>query len=336
MKRLLILLLIPLLLTGGCGFGKREEKNDGTKWAQGAMLRVGDLQIDYREGLVYLDATRKDYERYYGTDIWNYRIKSNGDTLGITVKEQVLEAIIYVKIVCSMADGLNVYLSDDELKDVDLQAEEYVKSLEGSEILKMGVNTDVVRRIYSDNLLARKVFERATLNIDTNISNETAGQHHFYSIAVRNSKIGPDGERVDYSEAEREAIREQLREIKESWENSSDMYSFAKTKTEDLSMLDLMIGIGDLEDKNLEAALMKLRDGAFSDIVESGNFFYVFYCRTAFDVDATQEKKEEMIEKRREEAFEALYEGWREATDVEVNSEIWDSIDVFTVKIGDE
>ncbi len=337
MKRLLTIILCFAILAGGCSNPFVNEKKDDTVgWVDGAMLKVGEQQIDYREGLVYLDATKKDYEQYYGTDIWNYRIKTNGDTLGITVKEQVLESIIYVKIVCLKANELNVYLSEDELREVDEQAAEYMKTLEGSEILAMGVNENVVRRIYNDNYLARKVFEQATLNIDTNIPNEIACQHHFYSIALRNAKIGANGERVEYTEGERLAIRDQLYSMRETWKTYSDMYSYAKTKTDDLSMLELMIGTGDLKDKALESTLMGLKDGEFSDIIEGENYSYIFYCKTAFDVDATQQKKEEIIAERQRIEFENLYEQWRAATTVEVNREVWDKADVFTVKVEDD
>ncbi len=336
LKRLFAILICFAVLTGGCQLFPAEKKEEVTGWTEGAMLKVGEQQIDYREGLVYLDATRKDYEQYYGTDIWNYRIKTNGDTLGITVKEQVLESIIYLKIVCLRANELNVYLSEDELREVDLQAAEYMKTLEGSEILEMGVNENVVRRVYCDNYLARKVFEQATLNIDTNIPNEVASQHHFYSIALRNAKIGANGERAEYTEEEKSAIRDQLYSMRETWKTYSDMYSYAKTKTDDLSMLDLMIGKGDLKDGNLENILMGLRDGEFSDIIEGENYYYIFYCDTAFDADATQAKKEEMIADRQKAEFERLYEQWRAETVVEVNRPVWDKADVFTVKVEDE
>ncbi len=336
MKRCVLILLCLTLLAGGCTIFKQEEKEEKESWVEGAMLKVGDQQIDYREGLVYLDATRKEYEQYYGTDIWNYRIKTNGDTLGITVKEEVLEAIIYIKTVCMRANELNVYLSEDELKSVDDQAAEYMRTLEGSDILEKGVNENVVRRIYSDNYLARKVFEQATLNIDTNIPDEIACQHHFYSVALRNSKIGPNGEKVEYTEDKKEEIKKQLYEMREKWKTYTDMYSYAKTKTEDLSMLELMIGKGELENKELENMLMALGDGEFSEVFEGEDFFYIFYCDTAFDIDATQEKKEEIIAERQKQAFEELYEKWREETEIEVNQTVWDEVDVFTVKVKDE
>ncbi len=322
------MLLVLMLLPGGCGALKREENKEETEWIEGAMLKVGDLQIDYREGLVYLDATRREYERYYGTGIWDYKINDKGLLLGNAVKAEVLDSMVYLKIVCSKADEMNVCLTEDELREADKRADEYMKTLEGSRILEMGVNENVLRRIYSDNSLARKVFEQATLNVDTNIPNEYAKQHHFYSIAVGKKKVGVGGEILEFTEEEKAAAREQLGKLKEGWMEAKDLYSYAKTKTEDLTRLDMVIGRGDLDGSSLENALMGMRTGGFTDIIEDGDYYYVFYCMTEFDVDATQEKKEEIIRERQERAFENLYEKWHEETEVLINHAVWDKMEI--------
>ena len=152
------------------------------------MLRIGDSQVDYREGMVYLNAVQEDYEQYYGSDIWKYAVDSQGNTMGEVIKEQTLQQIIYSKVVCRKADELGIVLSEEELQTVDRQTAEYMEKIQDSSLLLHGVNADIVRRIYSDNMLARKTFEATTLNVDTDIPDEEAAQHRFYTIAVRNFK----------------------------------------------------------------------------------------------------------------------------------------------------
>lgn len=328
MKRLISLFLIAVIAISGCSLKKEEE---GTRWTEGVYLRIDGNQVDYREGLVYLDATRRDYEQYYGSGIWTYVVNAEGGTLGDVVKQQVLDEMIYVKIVCAQAEKLNVSLTGDELAFVDAQTEEYMTMLQGSELLKQGVNKDIVRKVYQDNALARKVFEFATLNIDTNISNEEAGQHHIYSFAVRNHKIGSAGERVEYSEAEAADLKERVNGMRNEAILSDDFLKYASGVTENSAMLDVYVGKGSL-DSGIEATVLALEDGETSEVLETKDYYYVFHCESAFDIDKTLERKEEIIATRQEEAFETFYARWREETDIELNEEVWNTMNYVSVE----
>ncbi len=164
MKALILFLLIPLLAVSGCAAEKRDKKTEEVKWTENAFLLVGDGQIDGSEGLAYLDATLKDLRQFYGPDIWNYKVSADGTKVGDSVKERVLEDIIRIKVVCLKADEQNVWLSREELKEADDRAAEYVKTLDGS-LAEKGVNENVLRRIYSDNALAKKVYDKVTAGI---------------------------------------------------------------------------------------------------------------------------------------------------------------------------
>lgn len=329
MKRLFAIILILVLTLSGCAVKKEEE---GTKWAEGVYLRIGDTQVDYREGLVYLDATRRDYEQYYGSDIWSYVVNAEGGTLGDVVKQQVLDEMIYVKIVCAQAEKLNVSLTVDELSIVDAQTEEYMTKIKGADILSQGVNKDIVRKVYQDNALARKVFEYATLNIDTNISNEEAGQHHLYSFAVRNHKIGSAGERVEYTELEQADLKERVRGMHEEASKTNDFLKYAAGVTENSAMLDIYVGKGSL-DKSIEDKVLVLQDGEISEVLETKDYYYVFYCESSFDIDKTLEKKEEIIATRQEEAFETFYAKWRTETDIELNVDVWNTMNYTSTNV---
>lgn len=328
MKRLLALILIFALMLSGCSldFFKEEQVE---KWPEDVLLRIGDTEIDYRECLVYLDAIRTDYERYYGKDIWTYVVNGEGGTLGDVVKQQMLDEMLYVKIVCEQAKKLNVTLSSDELAYVDTLANDYMIKIHGSELTKYEVNKSIVRKIYQDNALARKVFEQATLNIDTNISNEEAGQHHLYSIAIRNHKIGSSGERVEYSDTEKAEQKKRMEEMRNNAVLSDDFLAFATGVTENASMLDVFVGKGELE-QSIEKAVLDLKDGEISPVLEAEDYYYIFYCKCALDIDKTLEKKEKIIATRQEEAFENFYAEWRSETDVKINEELWKNLNYLS------
>ena len=331
-----ILLFMVILVMAAFFFGHREEikeKEEKTQWLEGSMLRIGDTQVDYREGMIYLDAVQKDYEQYYGSDIWKYAIDAQGNTMGEVIKEQTLEQIIYIKVVCQKASELGIVLSEEELQTVDMQTADYMEKLKNSELLLHGVNADIVRRIYADNLLARKTFEATTLNVDTDIPNEEAAQRRFYTIAIRNFKIDASGKRVSYEGEELTELKARVQNLREQAVTSENFYKFASSNTEESAMLEITGGVGDFP-ADYEAKVLALSTGEVSEVIETKDYYYIFYCVTDFDMDATYDKKEEIIIARQEEEFRTRYQEWREMTHIEVNEEMWGALDFEMDSVG--
>jgi len=329
-----ILLFVLVLIVAAVIFGlKSGNKKEETIWQEGSMLRIGDNQVDYREGMIYLNAVQEDYEQYYGSDIWKYAIDARGNTMGAVIKEQTLEQIIYIKVVCQKASELGIVLSEEELQTVDAQTADYMAKLSDSELLLHGVNADIVRRIYSDNLLARKTFEVTTLNVDTDIPDEDAAQHKFQTIAIRNFKIDASGNRISYEGNELEELTARVEGLRTKALETDDFYKLAAANTEDSTMLEVTGGKGDFPEE-YEDVVLALNAGEVSEVIETTDYYYIFYCVTDFDVDATYEKKEEIIAARQEEEFQTRYQEWRGTTRIEVNEEVWDALDFTMESVG--
>ena len=329
-----IIIFLVILVVAAIIFGPKEvKKEEETQWLEGSMLRIGDTQVDYREGMVYLNAVQKDYEQYYGSDIWKYAIDAQGNTMGEIIKEQTLEQIIYIKVVCRKSSELGIVLSEEELQTVDMQTADYMEKLKDSTLLLHGVNADIVRRIYSDNLLARKTFEVTTLNVDTDIPNEEAAQHRFQTIAIRNFKIDASGKRVSYEGEELAELKARVENLRQQALVSENFYKLASSNTEDSAMLEITGGEGDFPSA-YEAKVLALQTGEVSDVIETEDYYYIFYCVTDFDMDATYDKKEEIIIARQEEEFRTRYQEWREMTHIEVNEEMWGALDFEMDSVG--
>lgn len=305
---------------------KDMKKETKTVWQEGSMLRIGDTQVDYREGMIYLNAVQEDYEQYYGNGIWDYVIDSEGTTLGSQIKADVLEQIIYIKVVCQKADELGIVLTEEELQQVEEQTKGYMEKIQNSILLRQGVNMDIVRRIYADNLLARKTFEVTTLNVDTDIPDEEAAQHRFQAIAIRNFRIDSSGNKVTYEGVELEELIARVDTLWQQAKTTEDFYTLAYANTEDSSMLEFTGGEGDFPE-SYENTIMSLRVGEVSEIIETEDYYYIFYCVSEFDVDATYEKKEEIISMRQEEDFQKKFEEWKQVIRIEINEEVWEKLE---------
>lgn len=190
MKRLFFALLACTLVLAGC-MGKGEKKISEEELPSGVMLKVGNSYVDSREGLTYLSAVSLDFAKYYGSDILDYRYSANGDTIEDKIRTEVLHSILRVKITCQKAEEMNICLSSEELEMVDKRTDEYMAKPENAELVKLGVTKDIVRRIYSDNYLARKVYEEVTRYIQEEYGGkidderlENVKKDHFDSLYV--------------------------------------------------------------------------------------------------------------------------------------------------------
>lgn len=324
-------MLLCVLVTGiaGCDKGAEEkgkpiETMERSEYMDEAVVTVDGEKIGYRETMLYLQAAKQEYESAYGEGIWQYMLDAEGNTLGEQVKNRTLEQVIYVKIVCAQAKKLGIELDSEEKSRVAERTEEYMGKAEYSTLALYGIARKDVERVYADTALAQKVYDSVTLNVDTDISNAEVAQKHLQSLVLKNYHEDELGNRTPLTVQELIATLDRFDHLYEEAKETKDFYSLAYANTEDKTFLDIMVGDGDLPEELRDA--YGLESGEVMQI-RAENGYYLFYCVSGYDEDATIAKKEEMIALRQEEAFKKLYEEWRNGAEVIMNDEIWQVID---------
>ena len=81
-----------------------------------------------------------------------------------------------------------------------------------------------------------------------------------------------------------------------------------------------------------------LEDGTLVDhVVQNGNYFYVLYVEDAFDEEATQKKKEEIVDQRKNDKVDEVLDGWleEEQENFTLDSAAWTSL-VFDIALAYE
>lgn len=289
------------------------------------VLTVGDVAVSYKEILLYMQSYKEEYESLYGGDIWSFTIDNEGGSFEDIFKEQLLEDIIYVKIICAQAEELGIRLSEDELLDVDEYTAEFISSFTEDQLKYYDVEVDTVKKIYMDNVLANKVFESLTLNVDTDISDEEARQVVLQYILIANHSYDEEGNRIEFSEEQMEDARKKAAWLREEAITAPNFYTFAQEYTDDKDEIQITVGRGDMSSE-LDAVAFSMSDGEISDVIETDVGYFILHCVTSLDREATDNKKEEMIATRQEEVFNAQYLEWSEKTKVELDEEIWNKM----------
>ncbi len=325
---LCLLLGAAMLCYAGCkGDGKKTDAPtkapDRTEYMDESVVTIDGTGVGYREAMLYLESAKREYENAYGKGVWQYELEADGTTLGEWVKEHTLEQMIYIKIVCAQAKKLGIELDSEEKSYVANRTEQYMEKAEYNTLAMYGIARKDVEQVYTDTALAQKLYDSITLNIDTDVSDAEAAQKHLQSLVLKNYHEDEVGERTSLTVQELIATLDRFDYLYKEAAETDDFYSLAYANTEDKEYLDITVGKGDLPEE-LSAAY-DLKNGETLQI-RTDNGYYLFYCVSEYDEDATIAKKEEIIAARQESAFRDLYESWKAECKVELNEKLWETM----------
>lgn len=149
-----------------------------------------------------------------------------------------------------------------------------------------------------------------------------------------------DTEEATEAETEESAEKKETRETAQSVINAvlggETLEDAVKAVDENKSVTDYSYGADEETlNENLKNVADTLSDGEIAaEPVEGENGFYVVQMVSTFDRDATDQKKEEIINDRKQELLNSVLEGW--ATDsFDIDEKVWDTVtfdDVITLK----
>jgi foldase protein PrsA len=289
------------------------------------IVTVNNLEVSYDELRMYLQSNKEEIESIYGVDVWDMAVNDDDERYEEMIKKALLEEIIYIKLVCSQAEELGISLTEDELLDVDEYTAEFLSNFNDESMKYYEVNQEVVRQIYKDNMLSNKVFESLTLNVDTQVSEEESRQAVFQYILVGKYGYDQEGNRYEYSEEQLAEAKIRAEELHKQALTTTDFYDFALANTDDEDEVEIIVGKGDMQIE-LEAVALSLKTGELSEILDTSDGYFIFYCVEEMNQEETDAKKEEIIRERQEETFNKMYKEWDAAKQVTLNQEIWDTI----------
>lgn len=132
-------------------------------------------------------------------------------------------------------------------------------------------------------------------------------------------------------EAAREDARAQAEAFLEQVKGGEDFETAAAAaaeENENVGTSDFTFGDNDTyPDEAIIEATKGLEDGTLvEEPVQVNDAFYVLYVDDAFDEEATEEEKDNIVTQRKSDAINALYEEWMEDVEFTVNDEVYDEM----------
>ena len=313
---------LALLLTG-CRSGKLPTEVVLTSdFLENEVFRLEGHPCMKNEIMVYLANSENGYSEVFGDRIWSVPV---GDgTLEDSYKDNILARIAQIKTMNLLAEELGVELSDDDAAKATAAAREYYDSLTEGERNYLDVDMDDIAAMYRDFATANRVYEAVTEGVNPEISDDEARTITVRTILIKTYKTDGAGNRIPYNEEEKKNALTRIAQIRQRIEDGEAFEVLAVDNNEDTKS-EYSFGRGVMPPEFEEAAF-NLGVGEVSDIVETEYGYHLIYCVSTFNPEETDANKANIVEQRKQEAFNDVYNDFLTRVTSNLNKPLYDSI----------
>ena len=228
-----------------------------------------------------------------------------------------------------MGMSADTMLTDEEKKKIDKAAEEFVEdnTLEDKEVVS-GYKK-YVKEYLELATIQQKMDAPMKEGVDENVSDEDAAQKKIEYVQFSYTKKDDSGQSVQMTDDEKKAEKEKAQTFLDtvSADPDKDMNAAAASAEKEVQTATF-----DSESSTLNADLLKAADalenvGDVTSLIETDDGIYVAKLTSKLDREATDQKKKEIVEERKQKQYEDQVETWRKETDIKVDKKEWKKVD---------
>lgn len=320
----LALCICCMLSLSGCG---KVIFVTGMGWNQ--LFTIGDQSGSQKEFNVYFVTLQNLYKQTYGEDVFT---REGNDTVAESLKEYALELLVKVKVLNGMAEENGISLDESELALAEQASSLYWDELTKEDIEYLDVEKTLIQQMYEEYALAVKTAESLIEGVDTEISDDDARTVTVQSILIRTYDIDEEGNRVEFSEEEKQEAKEYAQEIRDEIQYGMDNYlgiTFAEYIAEynEDSVSTYTFGKGEV-DSAFEEAAFNQQIGTISDVIETEDGYRIIKTIALSDDEEIEANKEILVQEKIETAYESIYNAYVQELDYNLNKNRWAQIEL--------
>ena len=262
---------------------------------------VANFYARYQQGMI-----ETNLGSMLGDNMWTQEV-SEGKTYEDNVKDSVMDALQQMYILEDHMAEYEGVLTDEEKSAIQEAAKKFDEGneLEAKELVSG--ETEYVERVLTLLTIQKKMTDAVTKDVST--------------------------------DEEKAALKETAAAFMEGAKAAEDFAAYATEQGKEAQTATF-----DSESTSPAAELIAAADslgvGGFTDVIETENGLYVAKVTSLLDRDATDAKKETIVNSRKSEKFNEVYDGWKKDTKIKVNKDVWAKVDFqdvgVTVKQNEE
>lgn len=268
------------------------------------VFKIKDEVCTLPEARVVLTNYQNMYDMTYGINLWNHDFKDN--ELETYVKDLTISRLAQIMAMDYLAQDNEIVLEEEEQAKIKEAAKEYFDSLNSVEKEYMQVKQSDIERLYMRYGLANKLYTYLTQGVNDEVSDEEARVM--------------EAEQIFVSDEEKAA------EVAQQLEEGNDFVTVANRYNE-ASETEVFFSKNNVEEQVAEV-IFSLENEEVSGKIKSEDGYYFVKCINHYDQERTDDNKSVILEERRKEAFDDVYQGFLVDLPSEINEKVWDEVKV--------
>ena len=328
-KRMLLCLLAAaiFLMTALTGCGSKIDAD-----AVGATLDGEEISMGFMNFMARYQQMQYDsyFVSYYGTEYWSQTVSEEetdedgnvtpAKTLEDSVKESVAENVELLYLLEDHMADYNVEITDEEMSSIEETAKQFMEDNSKEAISQLGATEEYVKEMLRLTTIQKKMEDAVYAASTATVTDEEAAQRTYSYIQVSTTTTtDSDGNSVDLTDDEKTALEADMQTYVTAAKADFDGVAAEKGYT----VSTQSYGSDNTLDEELVAAADALKEGEVSDLITTDSYYYVIRLDKEYDEEATAEKKESLLESKKQEEYEALCDSYKEAATFELNEEQW-------------
>lgn len=298
------------------------------------VATVGDEEITLGIANFYVRMMQGNYETYYagmmgttGEALWT-QAAGEDQTYEEYVKDDAMQTLQDLYLISQHAAEYEVALTEDEKDAIKAAAVQFDEdNTDESKEMVSGYRKDIEKYLELVTI-QYKMDDKMKEGVDEEVSDEEAAQKAMKYVYFSYSSTDESGNPVTLTDEEKESLKAEAQTLSDRVAAGEDITAVAEELGQTASDLTF-----DSESTGPSEELIAQVDafgteGEVTAPVETDTGVYVAQLTSLLDRDATDLKKTNIVEERRQEQYDSLLEEWRSSTEIEVNEKVWKKIDL--------
>ena len=297
------------------------------------VATVGEDDITLGVANFYARMTQGQYETYYagmmgttGEAMWTQEA-GEGQNYEESVKDSLMENLENMYLISQHAADYEVSLTKEEEDAISAAAAQFDEDNtdEAKEIVS-GYRKDIEEFLRLATIQT-KMDSKMREGVDENVSDEEAAQKAMKYVFFSYTTTDDSGNSTELTDDEKADLKTNAQTLADRVNAGEDISTVAEELGQ--TAYDLTFDSESTSpNEDLIAAADALKtEGAVTDVIETDDGLYVGQLTSLLDRDATDQKKESIIEERKQDQYDSLLEQWKDDTDIEVDEKVWNKVD---------